>query len=63
MITRYLTGPELQLLKELRNLQRQYFRTRSKFLLEKCIALERKVDRILDRVNLPAQGKQTELGL
>lgn len=62
MITRYLNASEMQLLKDLRNLQRQYFRTRSKYLLEKCIALEKKVDRILEKVNLPSQSKQSELG-
>ena len=42
--------------KEMRSLQKEYFRTRSKEVLRKCTALEKQVDELLAKYENPQKS-------
>jgi DNA-directed RNA polymerase subunit L len=59
---KHLTESEFRILHEMREKQKMYFRTKSKFILQDCKQLEKKVDKILEQ--LQGQGpSQTSMDI
>lgn len=57
----HLTTSEIRLIVELRDKQKQYFRTRSKWILDECKTLEKQVDKILSTLQLEPERKTGSL--